>query len=97
MSLFYNQFKFSLVFDNDVCSFNQWRKTYGSVMTVHLGPQRMVVLVGYETVKEALVDQAEDFAPRAPIAFMNRIVKGYGEGFVYLLCLKNINYQFNVS
>ncbi|XP_056329342.1 cytochrome P450 2G1 [Danio aesculapii] len=59
-------------------TFMKWSKTYGSVMTVRLGPQRMVVLVGYETVKEALVDQAEDFAPRAPIPFINKVVKGYG-------------------
>ncbi|CAM4557665.1 unnamed protein product [Leuciscus chuanchicus] len=59
-------------------SFMKWSKTYGPVMTVYLGPQRMVVLVGYDTVKEALVDQADDFAPRAPIPFLNRVVKGYG-------------------
>ncbi|XP_039510002.1 cytochrome P450 2C8-like isoform X2 [Pimephales promelas] len=59
-------------------SFMQWSKTYGPVMTVYLGPQRMVVLVGYDTVKEALVDQADDFAPRGPIPFLNRVVKGYG-------------------
>ncbi|KAK7156973.1 hypothetical protein R3I94_006890 [Phoxinus phoxinus] len=59
-------------------SFMQWSKTYGPVMTVYLGPQRMVVLVGFDTVKEALVDQADDFAPRAPIPFLNRVMKGYG-------------------
>uniref|UniRef100_A0A9J8D1T1 Cytochrome P450, family 2, subfamily Y, polypeptide 3 n=1 Tax=Cyprinus carpio carpio TaxID=630221 RepID=A0A9J8D1T1_CYPCA len=59
-------------------SFMQWSKTYGPVMTVYLGPQRMVVLVGYDAVKEALVDQAEDFSSRAPIPFPNRVVKGYG-------------------
>ncbi|KAK2881632.1 hypothetical protein QQF64_008056 [Cirrhinus molitorella] len=59
-------------------SFMQWSKTYGSVMTVYLGPQRVVVLVGYDAVKEALVDQAEDFASRASIPFANRVVKGYG-------------------
>ncbi|XDV31633.1 hypothetical protein PO909_002600 [Leuciscus waleckii] len=59
-------------------SFMKWSKTYGPVMTVYLGPQRMVVLVGYDIVKEALVDQADDFAPRAPIPFLNRVVKGYG-------------------
>lgn len=56
----------------------QWSKTYGPVMTVYLGPQRMVVLVGYDAVKEALVNQAEDFSSRAPIPFPNRVVKGYG-------------------
>ncbi|KAL1260228.1 hypothetical protein QQF64_008055 [Cirrhinus molitorella] len=59
-------------------SFMQWSKTYGSVMTVYLGPQRMVVLVGYDTVKEALVDHAEHFTGRAPIPFLINVLKGYG-------------------
>lgn len=63
---------------NKCWSFEQWSKTYGPVMTVYLGPQRTVVLVGYDTVKEALVDHAEDFASRAPIPFMYRVLKGYG-------------------
>ncbi|XP_077063620.1 cytochrome P450 2Y3 [Siphateles boraxobius] len=59
-------------------SFMKWSKTYGPVMTVYLGPQKMVVLVGYDTVKEALVDQADDFKARAPIPFMHTILRGYG-------------------
>ncbi|XP_016381651.1 cytochrome P450 2G1-like, partial [Sinocyclocheilus rhinocerous] len=59
-------------------SFMQWSKTYGPVMTVYLGPQRMVVLVGYGTVKEALVDQAEHFTGRAPIPFLIKVLRGYG-------------------
>uniref|UniRef100_A0A8C1WPT9 Cytochrome P450, family 2, subfamily Y, polypeptide 3 n=1 Tax=Cyprinus carpio TaxID=7962 RepID=A0A8C1WPT9_CYPCA len=59
-------------------SFMQWSKTYGSVMTVYLGPQRMVVLVGYDTVKEALVDQAEHFTGRAPVPFLIKVLRGYG-------------------
>lgn len=59
-------------------SFMKWSKTYGPVMTVYLGPQRFVVLIGYDTVKEALVDHAEDFADRAPFPFLERAVKGYG-------------------
>lgn len=48
-------------------------------MTVYLGPQRMVVLVGYDTVKEALVDQAEHFTGRAPVPFLIKVLRGYGE------------------
>ncbi|KAM3874748.1 cytochrome P450 2Y3 [Diretmus argenteus] len=51
---------------------------YGPVMTVYLGPQRALVLVGYDAVKEALVDQADDFTGRAPVAFIHRATKGYG-------------------
>ncbi|XP_051534498.1 cytochrome P450 2G1-like [Myxocyprinus asiaticus] len=59
-------------------SFMKWSETYGPVMTVYLGPQRVVVLVGYDTVKEALLDQGEHFAGRAPIPFLKKIVRGYG-------------------
>ncbi|XP_056139546.1 cytochrome P450 2F5-like [Lampris incognitus] len=51
---------------------------YGPVMTVYLGRQRAVVLVGYDAVKEALVDQADDFSGRGPIPIMVRATKGYG-------------------
>lgn len=53
-------------------------ETYGPVLTVHLGRQRSVVLVGYDAVKEALVDQAEDFTGRGPLPFFIRATRGYG-------------------
>uniref|UniRef100_A0A3P9C4Y9 Uncharacterized protein n=1 Tax=Maylandia zebra TaxID=106582 RepID=A0A3P9C4Y9_9CICH len=34
---------------------------YGSVFTVYLGPNKVVILAGYRTVKEALVDYDEEF------------------------------------
>uniref|UniRef100_A0A3P9C3U9 Uncharacterized protein n=1 Tax=Maylandia zebra TaxID=106582 RepID=A0A3P9C3U9_9CICH len=36
-------------------------KKYGSVFTVYLGPNKVVILAGYRTVKEALVDYDEEF------------------------------------
>ncbi|KAM9471814.1 cytochrome P450 2K1-like [Salvelinus alpinus] len=36
-------------------------KKYGSIFTIHFGPKKMIVLVGYKMVKQALVNQAEDF------------------------------------
>lgn len=53
-------------------------ESYGPVMTVYLGRQRTVVLVGYDAVKEALVDQADDFTGRAPVPLLMRVTKGYG-------------------
>ncbi|XP_074497301.1 cytochrome P450 2G1-like [Sebastes fasciatus] len=53
-------------------------ESHGPVMTVYLGPQRSVVLVGYDAVKEALVDQADDFYGRGPIPFLMRVTRGYG-------------------
>ncbi|XP_062375150.1 uncharacterized protein LOC134063576 [Sardina pilchardus] len=61
-------------------TFMKWSKQYGPVITVHLGPQRYVILSGYQTVKEGLVDQAEDFAGRAPVPFSIKVLKGYGLG-----------------
>ncbi|XP_017163620.1 cytochrome P450 2G1-like [Poecilia reticulata] len=61
-------------------SFLEFSKTYGPVMTFNLGWQRVVVLVGYDAVKEALVDQADDFTGRAPVAFLYRATRGYGIG-----------------
>ncbi|XP_034459365.1 cytochrome P450 2G1-like isoform X1 [Hippoglossus hippoglossus] len=61
-------------------SFLKFSETYGPVMTLHLGWQRMVVLVGYDAVKEALVDQADDFAGRGPLPFLVRATRGYGLG-----------------
>uniref|UniRef100_A0A8C6TTP8 Cytochrome P450 2K1-like n=1 Tax=Neogobius melanostomus TaxID=47308 RepID=A0A8C6TTP8_9GOBI len=37
----------------------EYSKQYGSVFTVWLGPKKVVVLAGYKTVKEALVDNAD--------------------------------------
>uniref|UniRef100_A0A3Q2GG78 Cytochrome P450 2G1-like n=1 Tax=Cyprinodon variegatus TaxID=28743 RepID=A0A3Q2GG78_CYPVA len=61
-------------------TFLELSKTYGPVMTLYLGWQRVVVLVGYDTVKEALVDQADDFTGRAPVPFLYKATKGFGIG-----------------
>ncbi|KAL8213186.1 UNVERIFIED_CONTAM: hypothetical protein K2H54_061182, partial [Gekko kuhli] len=53
-------------------------KQYGPVFSLQLGSQKMVVLTGYETVKEALVNQAEDFAERPSLQVLEEIVKGHG-------------------
>ncbi|XP_056297234.1 cytochrome P450 2G1-like [Pseudoliparis swirei] len=53
-------------------------ESYGPVMTVYLGPQRVVILVGFDAVKEALVDRADDFAGRGPIPFLMRVTRSYG-------------------
>ncbi|XP_018425066.1 PREDICTED: cytochrome P450 2K1-like [Nanorana parkeri] len=38
---------------------------YGEIFTVHFGSKKMVVIAGYSAVKEALVNQADDFGERA--------------------------------
>ncbi|XP_025222017.1 cytochrome P450 2A13-like isoform X1 [Theropithecus gelada] len=54
---------------------------YGPVFTIHLGPRRVVVLCGYDAVKEALVDQAEEFSGRGEQATFDWVFKGYGVVF----------------
>ncbi len=61
-----------------LCLTPQLSEYYGPVLTVYLGPQRTVVLVGYDALKEALVDQADDFTGRGPLPFFVRATKGYG-------------------
>lgn len=43
---------------------SQLSKKYGPVFTVHLGPQKTVVLAGFKAVKEALVTNADVFGER---------------------------------
>ncbi|GCC36302.1 hypothetical protein chiPu_0014795 [Chiloscyllium punctatum] len=54
---------------------------YGSVFTIQLGLEKIVVLTGYETVKEALVDHADTFAERAKIPVLEMQANGYGISF----------------
>lgn len=50
------------------------------MFTVHLGPwRRVVVLVGYEAVQEALGGQAEEFGGRGMLATLDRTFDGHGE------------------
>lgn len=60
---------------------HQISERYGPVFTIHLGPRRIVVLCGQEAVKEALVDQAEDFSGRGEQATFDWLFKGYGVAF----------------
>ncbi|XP_074075241.1 cytochrome P450 2S1-like [Macrotis lagotis] len=51
---------------------------YGPVFTVHLGSRPVVVLSGYEAVKEALVDQGEAFAGRGKVASLEKTFNQHG-------------------
>uniref|UniRef100_UPI003AACC4DC cytochrome P450 2K1-like isoform X1 n=1 Tax=Centroberyx gerrardi TaxID=166262 RepID=UPI003AACC4DC len=53
-------------------------KKYGSVFTVYFGPKKVVVLAGYKTVKEALVNHAEEFGDRDIIPVLHEINEGHG-------------------
>ncbi|NXB21349.1 CP2H1 protein, partial [Rhagologus leucostigma] len=51
---------------------------YGPVFTIHLGPQKVVVLYGYDVVKEALVDQGDDFSGRGLLPLVRKLFQGTG-------------------
>ncbi|XP_005732871.1 cytochrome P450 2K1-like [Pundamilia nyererei] len=53
-------------------------KKYGSVFTVYLGTKKVVVLSGYKTVKEALVDYDDVFGDRNPLEIMRELSQGHG-------------------
>ncbi|XP_044025014.1 cytochrome P450 2K1-like isoform X1 [Siniperca chuatsi] len=53
-------------------------KKYGSVFTVYFGPKKVVVLAGYKTVKEALVNYAEEFGDRDPMQIAHDSTQGNG-------------------
>ncbi|NXG63381.1 CP2K1 protein, partial [Hemiprocne comata] len=53
-------------------------KIYGPVFSIQMGPRKTVVLSGYDTVKEALVNQADAFAGRPKIPVIEEAAKGKG-------------------
>ncbi|KAK9411051.1 cytochrome P450 2K1-like [Crotalus adamanteus] len=61
----------------------EWSKEYGPIFRIRLGFQEMVVLTGYETVKEALVNQGDAFAERASVPFFEDVTKGFGLVFAH--------------
>ena len=61
-----------------MCLPSQLSKVYGPVFTVYFGMKPIVVLHGYEAVKEALIDLGEEFSGRGafPLAERANIVNG---------------------
>nr|XP_056712808.1 cytochrome P450 2K6-like [Euleptes europaea] len=56
----------------------KFSKQYGPVFRIQMGLQEMVVLAGYETVKEALVNQADAFVDRPMIPIFEDFLQGHG-------------------
>ncbi|XP_073442582.1 cytochrome P450 2K1-like [Dendrobates tinctorius] len=68
------------IFDvkNPSKTFTQLNKRFGPVFSLHLGKQKMVVLYGYDAVKEAFMNHAEELSERADIPIFTEATKGYG-------------------
>ncbi|XP_032069185.1 cytochrome P450 2K1-like [Thamnophis elegans] len=71
-------------------------KEYGPVFRLQMGSQEMVVLTGYETVKEALVNQAKAFAERPIVPIFEDYAKGFGIIFSHGENWRQIR-QFSIS
>ncbi|XP_060065189.1 cytochrome P450 2B4-like [Ylistrum balloti] len=61
--------------------FEQLRQSYGDVFSLQLGSRRMVVINGYETLKEAFVKRADVFSDR-PVEDSLTKRSGNGKGLV---------------
>ncbi|XP_010972731.2 cytochrome P450 2C23 isoform X1 [Camelus dromedarius] len=59
-------------------SLSKLAKQYGPVYTLHVGPHLTVVLHGYKAVKEALIDQGDEFLGRGTVPIVDNTQKGYG-------------------
>ncbi|XP_038238107.1 cytochrome P450 2C23-like [Dermochelys coriacea] len=51
---------------------------YGPIFTVWLGPRPVVVLCGYEVLREALVEHNDEFSGRGAIPLLKQLNHGYG-------------------
>ncbi|XP_048350910.1 cytochrome P450 2F3-like [Sphaerodactylus townsendi] len=59
-------------------SLRELSKTYGPIYTFHLGSRPCVVLSGYQVLKEALIDKAEEFSGRGDFPAVQMWSKGNG-------------------
>ncbi|XP_057618121.1 cytochrome P450 2G1 [Chionomys nivalis] len=69
---------FQVRIDGIFQSFLKLQEKYGTVFTVYFGPRPVVILCGHEAVKEALVDQADDFSGRGEMPTLEKNFQGHG-------------------
>ncbi|KAM4042280.1 cytochrome P450 2K1-like isoform 1-T3 [Anomaloglossus baeobatrachus] len=62
---------------------HQLSKKYGPIYTIQLGQEKVVVLCGYDAVKDALVNHADEFSGRPKVPMFYEIAKGHGLIFAY--------------
>ncbi|XP_073536087.1 cytochrome P450 2C20-like isoform X3 [Phyllobates terribilis] len=60
-------------------TFPELSQKYGSMFTIWKMSEPVIVLCGYETVKDALINHAEQFSARPIIPVLYVSTKGYGE------------------
>ncbi|XP_036590321.1 cytochrome P450 2C23-like [Trichosurus vulpecula] len=63
---------------NVAASFSQLAEKYGPIYTFYFGTQPVVVLHGYDILKEALIDQGDAFVDRPILPLIEDVIKGKG-------------------
>ncbi|XP_043921839.1 cytochrome P450 2C20-like [Protopterus annectens] len=69
-----------LDYRNPMADLEKMAKQYGNVYSIYLGSSPVVILHGYKTVKNALVDHAAEFADRPDDPIFYAINKNKGIG-----------------
>ncbi|XP_053577585.1 cytochrome P450 2G1-like [Bombina bombina] len=64
-----------------VQSLMELSRKYGEVYTIYLGSRPVVVVTGYKTVKEVLVDRGDEFLSRGEMCTLNTYYRDYGVAF----------------
>ncbi|KAM6185140.1 cytochrome P450 2K6-like [Rhynchocyon petersi] len=54
---------------------------YGSIYSIQMGPRKVVVLSGYKTVRDALVNHGDQFRERPQVPIFERLFEGKGKPF----------------
>ncbi|CAJ0966366.1 unnamed protein product [Ranitomeya imitator] len=59
-------------------TFMQLAEKYGTVFSFRIGMSKSIILCGYETIKDALINHAELFSERPNIPLFSEATKGHG-------------------
>ncbi|KAM4042257.1 cytochrome P450 2C29-like isoform 2-T2 [Anomaloglossus baeobatrachus] len=62
-------------------TFMQLAKQYGPVFSIQIGMTKTIILCGYDTIKDALVNHADYFSERPYTPMFSETLKGYGVVF----------------
>ncbi|XP_053577680.1 cytochrome P450 2G1 [Bombina bombina] len=70
-------------------------ETYGPVSTIYMGSRPMVILNGYQAVKEAFVDRGDDFLDRGKMPLFERVYRNGSLGLANGMDWKQLR-QFSI-
>ncbi|KAM4042289.1 cytochrome P450 2K4-like [Anomaloglossus baeobatrachus] len=62
-------------------TFYQLSKEYGPVFSVHMGMTKLVLLCGYDTIKDAMINNADVFSDRPDTPLFTKSIKDHGIAF----------------